>query len=214
MSQKKAFLDGEGDAWFERNRRAIGGPAYLERDPIIVAVKDILASGGFASAPLRMLEIGCSNGRRLEQMRDSLAVEVAGIEPSGAAVSDAVDRGLAVKVGTADRLDYQSASFDIVVFGFCLYLCDRADLFQIGSEAHRVLKTPGWLIIHDFYAPTPTEGPYHHLNGVVSRKMDYRTLFSWHPQYECYSHQVRHHQTGRLGDDESEWVATSVLRKR
>ena len=83
--------------------------------------------------------------------------------------------------GTADRLPYRDGLFDVVVFGFCLYLCDREDLFRIASEADRVLNDQGWLIIHDFYSPVPTRRDYHHKTGIYSYKMDYKTLFEWHP---------------------------------
>ena len=57
--------------------------------------------------------------------------------------------------GAADQLYFESQTFDFVVFGFCLYLCDRDDLFEIAKEAHRVLKPTGWLVIHDFFAEPP-----------------------------------------------------------
>jgi len=104
--------------------------------------------------------------------------------------------------------------FDIVVFGFCLYLCDREDLFRIAQEADRVLKPDGWLIIHDFFAKTPTRREYHHKPGLFSYKMDYRRLFDWHPAYTCFSDELNHHGRREFTDDPQEWVATSVLRKR
>lgn len=212
-SQKDVFLSGEGDAWFQRNQAATGRAEYLDHDPIIAAVAEI-RKAHLSSSKLRLLEIGSSNGRRLERLRDEHDVDVAGVEPSAAATADAVSRGLDVKIGTADHLSQADASFDIVAFGFCLYLCDPADLFRIATEADRVTRSPGWIIIHDFFSRVPTERPYHHLPGVVSRKMDYRTLFDWHPHYTCYSHHVGRHQTGAFEDDPGEWVATSVLRKR
>ena len=49
--------------------------------------------------------------------------------------------------------------------------------------------------------------------GVQSFKMDYRTLFSWHPDYECINHKIRHHDEASYTDVQEEWVAVSVLRK-
>jgi hypothetical protein len=72
---------------------------------------------------------------------------------------------------------------------------------------------PGWLLIHDFFTPGHEARPYHHRQGVLSFKMDYRRLFDWHPYYVCRSHDVHHHDTGALTDDVPEWVAVSVLRK-
>lgn len=119
-----------------------------------------------------------------------------------------------MRQGTAEQLPYADQSFEIVIFGFCLYLCDREDLFRIACEADRVLKSPGWLLIHDFYSPTPSKHDYRHYAGLFSYKMDYRTLFTWHPAYTTYSHRVRDHAHGGWTDAAEEWVATSVLRKQ
>ena len=81
-------------------------------------------------------------------------------------------------------------------------------------EADRVLQSPGWLLIHDFYSPAPSKREYHHRAGLFSHKMDYRTLFTWHPAYVTYSHRVRDHAHGGYTDAPQEWVGTSVLRKQ
>ena len=116
--------------------------------------------------------------------------------------------------GTADVLPFDNESFDIVIFGFCLYLCDREDLFRIAGEADRVLRKPGWLMIMDFYSPIPHARSYHYYPSMQSYKMDYRSLFTWHPDYECLSHKVRNHGDASYTDNPEEWVAISVLRKR
>ena len=54
-----------------------------------------------------------------------------GIEPSAQAVAAACAKGINVMQGTADVLPFDNQSFDIVIFGFCLYLCDREDLFEL-----------------------------------------------------------------------------------
>ena len=41
--------------------------------------------------------------------------------------------------------------FDMIILGFCLYLCDRNKLFKIASEVDRVLKENSYLVIIDFY---------------------------------------------------------------
>lgn len=162
---------------------------------------------------MSLLEIGCGDGSRLAWLRQHHNVEVAGIEPSKEAVAAAHQQGVDAHQGTADRLPFDDQAFDVVLFGFCLYLCDRFDLFSIAREADRVLKNPGWLLIHDFYSPMPTARDYHHFQGLKSYKMDYRSLFTWHPAYTCVSHMVRHHSECTYTDDPKEWVAISVLRK-
>ena len=214
VSQKDIFLGGEGDAWFRRNKEAMNRAEYSENDTVYAAIKEVaLSEPPLDGRALKLLEVGASNGLRLGRLQRELGLKVAGVEPSSAAVAEARTAGLNVSVGTAEQLPFPDATFDIVVFGFCLYLCDPADLFRIAAEADRVLKNTGWIIIQDFYAEAPATRPYHHFDGVYSRKMDYRTLFSWHPAYTCYSHRIAGHQTRSFADDPQEWVATSVLRK-
>ena len=121
--------------------------------------------------------------------------------------------GVHAQVGTADQLPFADKSFDVVIFGFCLNLCDRDDLFKIAAEADRVLKNPGWLLLKDFYSPTPLAREYHHKASVYSYTMDYKILFTWNPDYSVYPHRVAHHTGDVHTDDRQEWVATSVLRK-
>jgi hypothetical protein len=49
--------------------------------------------------------------------------------------------------------------------------------------------------------------------GVQSYKKDYRTLFTWHPHFECMSHKIKNHGEKSYTDNHDDWVAVSVLRK-
>lgn len=69
-------------------------------------------------------------------------------------------------------------------------------------------------MIMDFYSPIPHARSYHYYPSMQSYKMDYRSLFTWHPDYECLSHKVRNHGDASYTDNPEEWVAISVLRKR
>ena len=207
-TQKQVFLQSEADAWHERNNGFVRKRDF-SHDPVVRAVRDVAGS----SKNLKVLEIGCGGGHRLAWLAKTLGAEVNGIDPSIKAVAEAQRLGVAATNGTADELPYKDKSFDVVVFGFCLYLCDRQDLFQIAKEADRVLKAQGWLVIQDFFAKSSIVRDYSHMPGILCHKMDYRALFEWHPAYTCLSHQVSHHTADRFTDDTQEWVATSVLRK-
>ena len=209
--QKDVFLASEGDDWLYRNQTALESRQLPQEDPVLSEIVKLHSDSG--TNETRVLEIGCCDGYRLEWLKMNLGYHCSGIEPSEQAVQIARRRGLDVYQGTADSLPFPDKKFDLVVFGFCLYLCDREDLFRIAAEADRVLMNPGWLIIHDFFSPSPIEVPYSHISGLFSFKMDYRTLFSWHPAYTCLNHKVVHHSTGGYTDDRQEWVATSVLKK-
>ncbi len=215
MLQRNVFLQSEADAWYERNHQAVAKRNFVTDDPVTAEIVEIAKLPQYADkiTKLQILEIGCGEGKRLAWLADNLSVEVFGIEPSALAVEQACNCGIRTQRGTADQLPFKDSTFDIVIFGFCLHLCDRQDLFRIAQETDRVLKSDAWLVINDFFAPTPVRREYHHRPGIFSYKTDYRTLFDWHPAYTCYSHRLNHHGDSTYSDDPGEWVAMSVMRK-
>ena len=212
MKQKEVFLQSEGDAWFNRNRQGVTSVKLPEGDPILREILEAYRCNEL-NADSRILEIGCGQGRRLGWLKDTYGAQCFGIEPSGAAVAVAKNSGLSVSQGVADSLPFEDQFFDLVIFGFCLYLCDREDLFRIASEADRVLRSPGWIAIQDFYSSTPILKDYHHKPGVKSHKMDYSSLFTWHPDYECLARKVQAHGAQGYTDDMNEWVSVFMIRK-
>jgi ubiquinone/menaquinone biosynthesis C-methylase UbiE len=210
VRQRDAFLEKEGNAWYERNATRLGERKLPEGDPLL---REILDLGPALQANPKVLEIGCGDATRLAWLKENRGCDCFGLDPSSEAVKAAKERGVDARQGTAESLPFDDASFDIVMFGFCLYLCDREDLFRIAAEADRVLKNPGWLLILDFFSPTPTKREYHHRAGLFSHKMDYRTLFDRNSAYTTMTFRVRHHSEDIYTDDRNEWTATSVLRK-
>jgi SAM-dependent methyltransferase len=203
--QKEAFLAAEADAWFARNRaRGEGAGAPSE-------IAALLRRAG--AAPSKVLEIGCSNGQLLASLCAELGCAGAGLDPSAAAIAQGRERfpQLRLEVGTADRLPFADGEFDAVVFGFCLYLCDRADLFRIAAEADRVLADPGWLAITDFLPPFAYRNRYAHREGLHSYKMDYSRLFDWNPAYVERLREVHAH--GGEADSPDARMGTVLLRK-
>lgn len=213
ITQKQIFLESEANSWFERNHQAVLNRDYGREDVLARTIGEIINDFQDA-ATVNILEIGCGEGKRLEWIKENYGCNVYGIEPSEKAVAAARVRSVSAERGTADQLPFADRFFDVVVFGFCLYLCDRADLFRIAQEADRVLKNKSWLVIHDFYSSSNSVREYSHRHGVLSYKMDYRKLFEWHPNYVCYSHRVDGHGAIAHTDNPDDWVATSVLRKR
>ena len=208
--QKNIFLKNEGDAWFKRNNKK--KVKFGLKDPIIRAISKCFDKDSNQKKVL--LEIGCGKAKRLNWISENFNFQCYGVEPSEKAVSVANSKKVKVVRGTADLLDFDNKKFDFVVFGFCLYLCDRSDLFQIATEADRVLKDNGYLIILDFYSTEHIKKKYHHLSGVFSYKMDYRKLFNWHPSYSCFYHEVTAHAKDGFTNDKNDWVATSILKKK
>lgn len=211
QKQKQQFLAGEGDAYFARNQSVLTlADAIANTDPVL----PVLA--GIKPFPKRVLEIGCANGWRLNQIRAFGAEHCQGIDPS----HDAVECGkraysaIDLRVGTADLLPFPNASFDLLVFGFCLYLCDPDDHFRIVCEADRVLANEGHLVIFDFDPPAPYRNVYAHLQDVFSYKMDFSRLFLAHPHYLLREKRVGPHGcTGLVGPDDRvavTWLAKTV----
>ncbi len=211
MKQKDIFLQSEGDAWFGRNISSLNNRQLPDADPLLTMLIEMPL--WFDTPPPKILEIGCGDGSRLAWLQDHLIADCYGIEPSSLGVSTAISKGVHAIQGSADVLPFDDQHFDLILFGFCLYLCDREDLFRIASEANRVLRNPGWLGILDFYSPDFQSQPYHHREGINSYKMDYRQLFMWHPSYECMNHKVLHHEDLSYTDKANEWIGVSLLRK-
>lgn len=205
--QKESFLASEGDAWFARNETALAARDW-STDPICQR----LAALGLPR-DLRVLEIGCGDGSRLSYLAVTHGWHVTGIDPSQKAVMKARLLGVAAEQLTAEQLPFSDASFDVVIFGFCLYLCDDSDLFRIAAEADRVAATSSWILILDFDTRAPVYKPYHHLPGVNSRKMDYKSMFLWHPSYTLADYSKFHHSTRLWTDDPDEWISVACLRK-
>ena len=103
--------------------------------------------------------------------------------------------------------------FDIVIFGFCLYLCDRKHLFRIACEADRVLKSNGYLCIIDFYSDVPYKNAYKHFSGVYSYKMDYSLMFKWNPAYSLVATIPSSHSGNFYQKDLDERLALHILYK-
>jgi len=131
MKQKDVFLESEGDAWYERNARALQARELPGSDPVLAQIIDLTPR---PAAGTRILEIGCGDGTRLAWLREKLGFVCAGIDPSAAAVDVARSRGIDARIAIADALPFAERMFEIVVFGFCLYLCDREDLFRIAPR--------------------------------------------------------------------------------
>jgi len=209
LGNTDAFLGGEGNAWFQRNLSQ-GRKSFAEEDLLLPMLLSLpLAEGN----QTRVLEVGCSNGWRLERLREQKGWDIYGIDPSEMAISKAVSESISAQVGTAESLPFPGNHFDLVIFGFCLYLCDRDDLFLIASEAHRVLKSTAWIGMIDFWAEAHYSVPYSHHHKVLTHKFDNTKIFSWHPSYIVMDNVIRAHGGQEYTDDASMFVSASILRK-
>lgn len=209
MTQREIFLSGEGDAYFRRNAKGYD-PARLDETPLAHAVvQRYVAAGG------SVLEIGCANGLNLERLRRTSGCQGSGIDPSAAAIEAGrfAFPALDLRVGTADALPFADGQFDLVWFGFCLYVTDRALLPRVVAEADRVLKDGGCLVIVDFDPGQPVKRRYSHAAGVSSYKTDYARMFLGFPQYVLAEKRPFSHAGDRFHPDPAERLSVQVLYK-
>ncbi len=204
MSQKAEFTSGEGDRMFERYQRA----GNFAINPVLNSLREL------GVKPKAILEIGCGAGHRLALLQRELGADCHGVEPSQMAVDHARQHypKLDVRKGTAETIDYSEGAFDVVIFGFCLYLCDPADHFRIAWQADRVLQDKGYMVINDFLAPTPYSNDYAHVPDMRSYKMEWSRMFAWNPAYRLVSRRYAE-DNGHLTFDVNEQICVDVLRK-
>jgi SAM-dependent methyltransferase len=206
-TQKNIFLESEADRYYNRNE--ITGDRLEKnrvQDPLIKVLTDTNI------LPTKVLEIGASNGWRLALLKEYWPnCRFAGLDPSKEAIRHSFN-GLEMHEGTAESLPFGDDSFDLVIFGFCLYLCDRKDLFRIASEADRVLQDHGHMVIYDFHVDTPYKNPYSHLNNIYSYKMDNGLLFSWSPAYQIVKEKMMPH-SDRKDESIDNRIGVSVFQK-
>lgn len=175
--QSDAFMEGEGQAWLRRNLTKLSP----ENDPVLEAIKT------YRIVPANVLEIGCANGWRLDALAQQYDCESYGVDPSGHLKT----KSSLIYRGTADRLPAHTDCFDLVIYGWCLYLCDPEDYFCIVSEGDRVLKENGYLIVYDFCSDKPYKVEYKHKKGLFSYHYDFSKLWLSHPFYSLVGRTVQ-----------------------
>ena len=208
--QREAFLGGEGDAYDQRNAEA---PANLAMLQLLVP---------YLRPGARLLEIGCGAGRNLVALERLVpGISCFGIDPSAQAIARGCERSPhhRLEVGTADSLPFEGP-FDVVFFGFCLYLCDRSLLHSAVAQADAVLNggeggQRGFLAILDFDPDQPHRRAYRHDDRIASFKADYSALFLADPAYRLVAKFAFDHARDDLGWalDPNDRVALWILEK-
>ncbi len=180
----------------------------FETNPVLFSLKEIQIK------PKAILEIGCGAGHKLALLRQEFGADCYGIDPSAKAIEygRAHYPELVLENGTAESLIHADNRFDVVIFGFCLYLCDLFDHFRIAWQADRVLRDGGYLVIHDFLAPMPYSNDFVHAAGIRSHKMEWSRMFIWHPAYRLISRRYLEATTA-LSFAPDEQICIDVLHK-
>jgi SAM-dependent methyltransferase len=209
MLQDNIFSEGEGDAWFERNR----GFYRQEQDPVL----RFLSSQPVE--PRAILEIGASRGDRLAALRERYRAAVIAVEPSAAAVADGRHGfpGIQFFVATAKLLPLADESADLVIVNFVFHWIDRKSLLASAAEIDRVLQPAGHLLIGDFAPFGPKKNRYHHRLDLemYTYKQDYPTLFLATAGYRLVAQEILDYRTLKPGTEipERERCSITLLQK-
>ncbi len=172
---KKIFLNYEGDQWYKRNKLNLS--IYnKKKDPVFIELKKLIKN---KKVKPEILEIGSSTGARLKEIKKEFKLKnIYAVDPSKKAI-DIAKKNIKAYVSTADKVHniFKEKKFDIIIFGFCLYLCDPSDYNQIIKNSTNLLKDKGWLIILDFYTKYNYSVKYKHDKNVTVFKINFLTLF-------------------------------------
>lgn len=192
---KNNFLESEGDSFFTRNMNAFNNINYINNDIILKNLKNnnLLLN----NQNINILEIGCSNGWRLNELYNSFPNNsYYGIDPS----KDAISTGklnnniINFEVSTCDNMNFfEDKKFDIVLIPFVFMYIDRELLLKSISEIDRVLKNNGLLIITDFYSNRQRKNNYKYINNSYIYKQNFYEIFLSTKNYfldklESFSH--------------------------
>lgn len=207
-NQKDIFLNGEGDRWFLRNRdKILSAPENTDH---LLPILEHLEPG------MKVLEVGCSFGANLNSLNSKISsIEFFGIDPSSEAINEGkkIYPFLNLCQGTAEDIEKINTKFDVIFFGFCLYLVDRESLNGIVAKVDESLKPGGYVGIIDFDARVPFENSYVHREGVLSYKMDYSQIFLNNSNYFLVSKKSWSHAGFQFHEDKNERCSTQVLYK-
>ena len=124
-------------------RYAKGRPAF---HPLIIGrIKELLS----LTEPLsRALDVGCGTGLSTVALK-SLSGRIVGADVSAEMLAFARrEEGVSYIISAGESLALSDGAFDLITVSQALHWLERGAFF---SEARRVLRAGGWLIIYDNY---------------------------------------------------------------
>jgi len=146
------------DEWFLKNENVLGSEAAL------------LAH--FLAEPGKALSVGCGSGLFENILRNEYNIIIEnGIEPAAGMAEIATKRGMKVKIGTAETIDYGIEEFDTVIFNGTPSYIQQLDLAF--NKAYAALKPGGKIVVLD----VPKESSYALLYNLA------KEMGSWDNHY-------------------------------
>ena len=145
MSNLNLFKKKEADKYYQRNIKFYKNNSQDEK--LLNFLKLNLIQGN------AILEIGCCNGKKLDQYRRYLgSSKTIGTDVSKKAINEGkkIYKDIIFKNISSLEINKLKTKFDIIICGFFLYLLDREEIFNQFNLIYKKLKTYGYLIIEDF----------------------------------------------------------------
>ena len=167
----------------------------------------------------KILEIGCGAGAKVRVLSEYFQSDGYGIDPSSEAIKAANEKlsppniKLDFQSGLASQLPFDDKKFDLVFFGFCLYLVEPNEIFKAVMEADRVLRNGGFLAILDFDYGQLRVNPYKHAPGIFSYKNNYSQIFTSSKYFHQISKWSFSHSHNSFAADKDERLSIEVLYK-
>ena len=126
--------------------------------------------------PRSILEIGCCNGKKLDQYRRYLKPKkIIGIDLSKKAINDGkkIYKKIIFKSISSLEINKLREKFDLIICGFFLYLLDREEIFKQFDLIYKNINNNGYLIIEDFDPLFKHTNDNTHNKNLRSFKMNY-----------------------------------------
>ena len=208
--EQEAALRADGDRYFAVNHEGIGTIA----DPIFEQMQIL-----HQLSPVKtVLEVGASNGFRLEKARSAFAAECAGLEASRDAVAEGHELfpyiSLTEGMAPQDLVQFAGRKFDVIILGHFMYLLPRSELFALAAQVDALLMDNGHLIISDFFYPAPVSATYSHNPALDVFKMDPSAPWLWSPTYSLVHRNVYPISAYLTASAHpADWQTVDVLRK-
>lgn len=170
MTQNMIFKNGEGDQWYKRNKSKL----VPKEDYVCRMIENI------GVRPQRIVELGCSNGYRLEHLRQKYHAVCYGYDISHEAIETGSKAFSHVHLAQKALHEVPSdETFDLVICNFVLSWVDRNHLAQSMVTIDALVRGGGTLVLGDFCPDYQQKRKYHHLPNeeVYTYKQDYAAFF-------------------------------------
>ena len=212
MNQDDIFTSSEGNHWYERNKTAL---VPEREDKVIQMLQECDIH------PATIMEVGCSNGWRLEKLRQVFKAECYGTDASAEAINAGKKEFPNLILEQHGLADYFSdKQFDVVICNFVLHWIDRKNIIQVMANIARLVALGGILVVGDFLPDYNQRRWYHHLpeQKLYTYKQDYAKFFVATGLFQELMRKTSAHSPA-MGGGGMQWIPSderivhSLLRK-